>query len=503
MKTRSGRLWKQGLSGESSEYGTDDRRDGWGYDAAGNLTESDSTVNSFDAAGSQTYSHPPTAGECGGYDYEIVQAYDGAGRPAKRVQTTRRDVSTDPAQVQCETTAQETYYVYSAALGGAKLLELDTNGAKVKGYVYGGGMLLAKQEIYPSLGSSGVKWQHMNPGSTSWVETASNRVYERQEMDPLGQEVGTADPFLIVPNPNYSDVHGDTPMFVDGGDPFHLSDGCGDIDGMPASCAEISDRVRNGSAEHSTFGTITTVTIRDGKGMRSYQGFAGLPPGEFRFTGAGARLATSSFDWDKDEEFGTRVFTAMVWGRIGSGTRVEDNANHFAPQNADGRGELTGRRLQEYTTARDRVLDRLANSESCQRFLLENFGLSSGAVAKAVRNQRAFDGTTSTITAADAGLVPRIDPLNNKPHTEANKQVKDLFYIQAGGYMADAIQAGFASKDDKGATQRDVYYGFAFTAATVLHETLHSFTGLNDEQIAVKLGTKTNLSTLLSNAGCE
>jgi hypothetical protein len=80
------------------------------------------------------------------------------------------------------------------------------------------------------------------------VETAGNRVYERQEMDPLGQETGTADPFLIESNPNYSDVHGDTPMFVDGGDPFHLSDGCGDIDGMPASCEEISERMSNGSA---------------------------------------------------------------------------------------------------------------------------------------------------------------------------------------------------------------------------------------------------------------
>ncbi|MFL6332500.1 MAG: PKD domain-containing protein [Pyrinomonadaceae bacterium] len=256
MKTRSGRLWKQPLAGESSEYGTDDRRDGWGYDAAGNLTESDSTVNKYDAAGSQTYSHPPAFGECGGYDYEIAQEYDGEGRPAKRAQTTRRDVSTDPAQPQCVTAVEETYYVYSAALGGAKLLELNASGQKVKGYVYGGGMLLAKQEIYPIFNSSGVKWQHANPGSASWVETTSDRAYERQEMDPLGAEVGTADPFLITPDPNYTDVHSDAPLFMDGGDPFHLSDGCGTIDGMPASCAEISDREETGSvaAEYLTHG---------------------------------------------------------------------------------------------------------------------------------------------------------------------------------------------------------------------------------------------------------
>jgi hypothetical protein len=67
-------------------------------------------------------------------------------------------------------------------------------------------------------------------------------------MDPLGQETGAFDPFLIISDPNYSDVHGDVPMFEDGGDPFHLSDGCGDIDGMPASCSEISERMNNGTA---------------------------------------------------------------------------------------------------------------------------------------------------------------------------------------------------------------------------------------------------------------
>jgi YD repeat-containing protein len=244
MTGRTGRLWKQTLPGESSEYGTDDRRDGWTYDEAGNLTGSDSNVNIYDAAGSQTYSHDPGNGPCSPYNYEITQDYDGEGRPAHRVQTKR----TDTGAAQCATEVQETYSVYSAALGGMKLFELSPSGQKVKGYIYGSGGLLAKQEIYLATNGSEVKWRQTNPGSASWVETASNRVFERQEMDPLGAEVGTFDPFLIVPDPNYTDVHGDAPMFLDGGDPFHLSDGCGDIDGMPASCAEISERMSNGSA---------------------------------------------------------------------------------------------------------------------------------------------------------------------------------------------------------------------------------------------------------------
>ena len=49
-------------------------------------------------------------------------------------------------------------------------------------------------------------------------------------------------------NPSHGFIHGDTPMFVDGGDPFRLSDGCGDINGMPASCNEFSDRLNSDTA---------------------------------------------------------------------------------------------------------------------------------------------------------------------------------------------------------------------------------------------------------------
>jgi hypothetical protein len=67
-------------------------------------------------------------------------------------------------------------------------------------------------------------------------------------MDPLGAEVGTHDPYLYTPNPTYGDVHGDAPMYVEGGDPLDLKAGCGTIDGMPTTCSEIIDSLANGSA---------------------------------------------------------------------------------------------------------------------------------------------------------------------------------------------------------------------------------------------------------------
>ena len=94
--------------------------------------------------------------------------------------------------------------------------------------------------------------------------------------------------------------------------------------------------------------------------------------------------------------------------------------------------------------------------------------------------QRAFDGLTSTITAAAAGLVPHSDE-------RAGYQVRDLFTPTGVGIIG-AIQAGYASSEDLGATQRDVYYGYyGFEASTIIHETLHSFTGLDDAALMENL----------------
>ena len=96
-------------------------------------------------------------------------------------------------------------------------MELDAAGQKVKGYVYGGGTLLAEQELYPSApGTYNVTWQHSNPGSASWVETDSDRVVGRRELDPLGADVGTYDPYDLPREPGYWDVHTEAPLFVEG-----------------------------------------------------------------------------------------------------------------------------------------------------------------------------------------------------------------------------------------------------------------------------------------------
>jgi hypothetical protein len=64
-------------------------------------------------------------------------------------------------------------------------------------------------------------------------------------------------------------------MFMDGGDPFHLSDGCGTIDGMPASCSEVSERMDAGSV-------AAEFMLHDADGFHRFQSaFASFGVGVF------------------------------------------------------------------------------------------------------------------------------------------------------------------------------------------------------------------------------
>jgi YD repeat-containing protein len=70
-------------------------------------------------------------------------------------------------------------------LGGRVIAELGYNGEKVKGYVYAGGEVLAKQE------SNTVSWQHTDPLTGSQGESQSTGSYTQTvEADPMGINVG-------------------------------------------------------------------------------------------------------------------------------------------------------------------------------------------------------------------------------------------------------------------------------------------------------------------------
>lgn len=59
---------------------------------------------------------------------------------------------------------------------------------------------------------------------------------------------------------------------------------------------------------------------------------------------------------------------------------------------------------------REGLLKLLRDKNSdCAKFLKDKVGVSASRIARTVRGQRAFDGTRSTITMGNAGLVDRGD----------------------------------------------------------------------------------------------
>lgn len=205
---RTGRIWSTQNEYDSASYGADNKRQGWGYDAAGNATwtgYSDGT-RTYDAAGRpatftswQTWqiypnwpgNHPDAPA------LETQDTFDGTGQVVKHISTSRKDASYDPGYgliyVFDESTTT-TYYVHSTVLGGKTIAELDQSGVLAKGYVYAGGARVATEA------GGSVQIESTNPvtGATVLTDVNGNGA-GRQEPDPLGRELAQApDPTVVV-----------------------------------------------------------------------------------------------------------------------------------------------------------------------------------------------------------------------------------------------------------------------------------------------------------------
>ena len=129
---------RQGWGGENpwltASY-TNNRRDGFSYDAAGHLTGDGGQSFAYDATGQQAAASYP--------GYSLQQQYDGDRLRVRKVEN-----------------GAVTYYLRSTAFGGQVMAELNSSGGWARGYVYGGGGLLALQQ-------NGVLWSHEDPVTKS------------------------------------------------------------------------------------------------------------------------------------------------------------------------------------------------------------------------------------------------------------------------------------------------------------------------------------------------
>jgi len=161
---------KEGWGGENPAYTagyTNNRRNGFGYDAAGNLTSDGLQTFTYDATGQQTY-----ASATG-----LTQNYDGDGL---RVKKTESGVTN--------------YYLRSSVLGGQVVAEMNSSGTWTRGYVYQGGSLLAVQQ------SNAVYWMHEDPVTKSKrVTDSSGAVVSTIELDPWGGDTARSNNSAFQP----------------------------------------------------------------------------------------------------------------------------------------------------------------------------------------------------------------------------------------------------------------------------------------------------------------
>jgi RHS repeat-associated protein len=138
---------------------TNNRRDGFSYDAAGNLTNDLGQNFIYDATGQQT-----SASYSG---YSLQQVYDGDGLRAMK-----------------NDNGSATYYLRSTVLGGQVVAEMNGGGGWIRGYVYQGSSLLAIQY-------GGVYWVHEDPITKSKrITDSADSVVSASELDPWGGDTG-------------------------------------------------------------------------------------------------------------------------------------------------------------------------------------------------------------------------------------------------------------------------------------------------------------------------
>ena len=449
---RTNRLWADQFDDTSTVDPATNRKVGWTYDADGRVTGAEQRTLTYDAGGRMTKLVDRVRRLHGFVNRTQQRGYDGNGLRVKEDQN-----------------GTVTYQIRSSVMGNQIITQLNANGQKQSSNVYLGSQVIAKQE------NNEVVWQHATPFDINeWKTTASGALSERVELDPVRADVGLQppeDPGMEVPEPVFSPF-ADATQFSGG----ILLDGAE----VPMVFIRLILNFGNGGA-----------AIRDGL------------PGAGSSAGDWFSLMLISVKVDDPETYGTDPNTGAIniYEHYHYETQIISVPSagislRLLPQNTGVRGQLTGDRLNAYNNARAGALAALKNNADCKKFLLENFGLSASRVARAVRGQRAFDGLTSTINAADAGLVTHSDP-------RAGYQVKDLFTPTGKGIIG-ALQAGYASREDRGATQRDIYFGYyGFEASTIIHETLHSFTGLDDDALDAKAGGSGNLSVELERHGCK
>ena len=160
-----------GVSTDITYSYTGNRRNGFSYDAAGNLTNDLGQNFTYDVTGQQT--------QASYSGYSLQQSYDGDGLRVKKSDN-----------------GVQTYYLRSSVLGGQVVAEInwfDVAWGWNRGYVYLGSQLLAVQQL-------GVYWMHEDPVTKSKrVTNSSGAIVSTIELDPWGADTNRSNNAAFQP----------------------------------------------------------------------------------------------------------------------------------------------------------------------------------------------------------------------------------------------------------------------------------------------------------------
>jgi YD repeat-containing protein len=213
LAARAGTNWAAPIEGLAASY-TNNRRQGWTYDADGRPTQQDTLETTYDASGHRTRTFDSAIRGKFSPGLTITQEYDGNGARLKRK----------------ENNAAPNYFLRSSALGGKVVTELGGSGAKLRGYVYAAGQLLAKQE------ANEVRWVHFDPRTENQWQSNATTSWGVAQVDPLGGDAGFAPP---EPEPPPVTPESDL-IYPKYADMLNGSTGC-TLDGAMVSCDLIAN----------------------------------------------------------------------------------------------------------------------------------------------------------------------------------------------------------------------------------------------------------------------
>jgi YD repeat-containing protein len=246
--SRSGEHWTN-FNWETTNY-TNDKRDGWNYDAEGNLLDEGGYMplqRKYDAAGRMVQIiHPafPT-------NPKRTDTYDGDGQ---RVTSGYHQPGCSP-EFSCP--FEYYYYLRSSVLNGQIIAEIGQNGQKRESYVYNpSGTLIALHKRPTSTDvSEYVLWEHREPSQSSLRYTDANGVWDsyyayslNAELDEVGADMALENPYPMELT-GYEPRDEFAPYWLLTGNPF----GNCTLDGLPFDCNELQDRMEAGSVARDVF----------------------------------------------------------------------------------------------------------------------------------------------------------------------------------------------------------------------------------------------------------